>query len=214
MFFQHLDGLVLAGAPTLVELVERSDSMRFARDYDAAERRELDHIDRVEGLFHTPLPALLDAMADLALPPGDLRPPQEVIAAARRADGLNVDEQTKSVPPRTWIRLAAGRWWLLERLLGERDPAEIAATLRPEAGTRFCDWAEWVERDCPKEVCGIVLAALHVYATVGLQAEGPALEESGLLGAVSAWLASSAEPHHCSARLRPAGGAASAKRPS
>lgn len=194
MFFEHLDGLVIAGIPPLVEIVEQSTAMRFARPYDAAERRELDSIDRIEGLFHTPLPALLDALADLALLDGGLRPPSEVLAAARRAEQFNVGERTGPVPPDTWIRLAAGRWWLLDRLLGDRDPAAIDATLRPAPGTRFCDWARWVERDCPEDHRGVVLAALHVYATAGPQPEGTALHESRLPEAVSGWLADAPRP--------------------
>jgi hypothetical protein len=166
--------------------------MRFAREYSVGERDELDRIDRIEGLFHTPLPALLDAMADVALPAGELHPPPAVLAAARRADRLNASTRAPSLPLRTWIRCAAGHWWLLERLLAERDPTEVAATLQPPAGARFCDWAGWVERDCPEPLRGVVLAALHVLAAHGRQAAGAALEASGLLAAVEAWLGSSA----------------------
>jgi len=189
MFFEHLDGLAIGGVPALVEIVEQSIGMRFARPYDVAERRALDSIDRIEGLFHTPLPALLDVLAALALPDGDLNPPSEVLAAARRAEQLNAGDGTGPVAPDIWIRLAAGRWWLLDRLLADRDPAVIDATLRPAPGTRFCDWARWVERDCPEDQRGVVLAALHVYATAGPQPEGTALYEARLPEAVSAWLA-------------------------
>jgi hypothetical protein len=188
LFFDRLERLVLCGEPSLVDLVDHSASMWLARSYDAAECSELNRIDRIETLFHAPLPTLLEALADLALPPGELRPPPEVLAAARSADALNAGGSLPPLPESTWIRIAAGRWWLLDHLLEERGPADVEATLQPIPGNRFCEWAGWVEHSCPEQIRGVVLAALHVYATAGPRPEGSELTAAGLDVAVGAWL--------------------------
>ncbi len=169
-------------------MVDNAASMRFAGTYDPAELEELNAIDRIEGVFYAPLPLLLDRLADLALPVG-IHVPATVTERAEVAMQLNVAEGMDSLGSHQWVRLAAGRWWLFEMLLAGRSAAQIEQTLHPSPGTRFCDWASWVDGACPRNYEGTALAALHIYATEGLSADGPVLVASGLFEAVGVWLA-------------------------
>jgi len=189
MFFEALDGLVLSSEPSITALVEASPRMSMARAYRESELAELVAIDRIESLFHAPLETLLGALGEMALGEIQSGTPDEVTAAARRADVINMGQGgARPVPTQQWIRCAAGRWWLMEWLLASRASHEAELTLAPAPGTRFCDWGRWVETVCPEDLVALVLAALHVYVRHGPEAEGLAMGLAGLDTAVARWL--------------------------
>jgi hypothetical protein len=172
--FEAMDNLVLATVPPLSAIVADRPALALAAAFTEAEVAELDSLDRSEAMFHSGLPNLLYALGDAVLGESERSFPQAVLDAAKRADEINcTDRDIGPLPAASWVRFAVGRWWLREEIVDSRPRAEVSAALSPPSATR--------------ELLGIALAALLVYAQHGEDADGVALTESGLIAEVRRW---------------------------
>src|SRR4051812_5925426 len=78
-------------------------------------------------------------------------------------------------PPLPLAGYAGGQILVLGVLVAGQAPEEARRPLRPEAGSRFSDWALWVDETCPLDISGPVLAALRIYAAERTDAAGDTL---------------------------------------
>jgi hypothetical protein len=188
-FVRILEEAALPTAPSLTAAVLAAPTLSFAYSYSQSDLEELDRLDRLEALFHAPLPGLLHLIGNHLLGPRPWDAPHRVLEAARRAEDLNLqDDDTEPLDPSDWIAIAAGRWWLFDSLLAARSEDEIEAALDPPPATRFCDWAPWIEADSPPDLTRPALAALYLYARHGRDIDDGKITASGLDKAVGAWL--------------------------
>lgn len=174
---------------TIRELVTNHLSLRWAAPYSADELGELDTIDGAEEVLGWRLPDLLHMIGYDTAPRHDPapRPVVEAAKAAREQLKVDADDGPQDAPSvAAIISVAVGRH-LLWRSLEALPAAERAATMQPAPGTRFVEWALWVERDCPDDEVLPILAALAAYRDFGEQADGLP-QGVGLIEAVADWL--------------------------
>lgn len=189
ILFSGVDSAAFTAAPPVGVLVREQPNLAFAASYPPDAIARIDELDRLELIARAPLPTLLSALGTAVVEAVGGPPPPEVLAAASRADEINLaDGDTVSVPADAWVRCAAGRWWLFEDLLARGSPEEVTATMQPPAATRFADWATWLDPVCPPDLHATALAALLVYVQYGAEADGHAMRDSGLLDETRRWL--------------------------
>jgi hypothetical protein len=90
----------------------------------------------------------------------------------------------ESYPTKVWIDAAIGHL-MMTKLLSMPDPIKQTESLRPAAGTRFVNWAQWVDA-CNWQLRMLLLGALrgYVHDTIVI----PALVRSGLVQEVDEWV--------------------------
>lgn len=189
ILFQGVESAALSSDVSLEALVAAQPNLSFAAPYPPEAFARMQELDELELITWAPLPTLLSVLGDAVAGAVGEAPPPAVLAAARRADDMNVAEgDTEPVPADAWVRFAVGRWWLFGDLLARRSSDEVASTLRPPPATRFTDWATWLDAICPPDLLAAALAALLVYVQYGPAADGRAMRDSGLLDEVARWL--------------------------
>jgi len=189
VLFQGVTAATFTSAPPILDLVEAQPAMSFAMAYSPEALARIDELDRLELITRSPLPTLLQHLGSAVVDTVGDEPPETVFAAARRADEISLaDGATGPTPADTWVRRAAGRFWLFDDLLGRLEPEQAEATLRPPPAARFSDWALRVDAACPPELLAAALAALLVYVQHGPDADGHAMRDAGLLDEVKGWL--------------------------